>query len=103
MIPVNELTTYDSSTTSVGIGVFIRTLTVPYLLLLPIIYMHIIMIQQAVVYSIPWGGRTYGICNIYIPRAPISIYTGVCGTPGLDVFRDRTRSLPIEHVYTYIP
>jgi len=65
--------------------------------------MHIAMIQQSVLYSMLWGRRTYGIYMLYIPRAPISIYTGVCGNPGLDVFRDRKRSLPIEHVYTYIP
>ena len=47
--------------------------------------------------------RTYAAIYVYIPRAPISIYTGVCGTLGLDVFRDLKRSLPIEHVYTYIP
>ena len=51
----------------------------------------------------PGGGRTYGIYIMYRPRAPISIYTGVCGTPGLDVKTARKRSLPIEHVYTYIP
>ena len=65
--------------------------------------MHMITIQQAVLYSTVVGRRTYAVCNIYSPRAPISIYTGVCGTLGLDVFRDRKRSLPIEHVYTYIP
>ena len=61
------------------------------------------MIQQAVLYSMLWGRRTYGIYMLYIPRAPISIYTGGAGTPGLDVFKDRKRSSTIEHVYTYIP
>ena len=65
--------------------------------------MHMIMIQQSVLYSMVVGRRTYAIYMLYIPRAPISIYTGVCGTPGLDVKTDRKRSLPIEHVYTYIP
>ena len=84
-------------------GIFIRTLTVPYLLLLPIYYMYMIMIQQSVLYSMVVGRRTYaGVC-MYRPRAPISIYTWGRGTPGLDVKTDRKRSLPIEHVYTYIP
>jgi len=65
--------------------------------------MHMIMIQQSVLYSMVVGRRTYAVCNIYIPRAPISIYTWGRGTPGLDVKTDRKRSLPIEHVYTYIP
>jgi len=65
--------------------------------------MHMITIQQAVLYSTVVGRRTYAVCNIYSPRAPISIYTGGAGNPGLDVFIDRKRPLPIEHVYTYIP
>ena len=50
----------------------------------------------------PGGGRTYGIYIMYRPRAPISIYTGGGGTPGLDVKTARKRSLPIDLVYTYI-
>jgi len=61
------------------------------------------LLLNMLLYSMVVMRRTYAAIYVYSPRAPISIYTGVCGTLGLDVFRDRKRSLLIEHVYTYIP
>ena len=94
---VNDLTTYIPSTTSVGMGISIRTLSVSVGIV--VIY-NILCIRNV---GSALGGRTPYAYRIYIPRAPISIYAGYGGTPVFDVKTDQTRSLPIDLVYTYIP
>ena len=94
--PVNDLTTYIPSTTSSGMGISIRTISIPVEI---IIVYNILCIRNV---GSALGGRTPYVLCIYIPRAPISIYAGYRWPPVFDVKTDQTRSLTIELVYTYI-